>query len=108
MQYFICTNIHKQVQQKQTVTFQIILVSMSNSHETYALLVYKNVNWTMSSGERVFVGFNEGECIEKNCTIIIFGESRYTLSATRNVMITACINSTLSSSCEYIAGLHKV
>ena len=42
------------------VTFQIIMVTMRHSNETYAILNYERIGWDMSSGQRVRVGFNEG------------------------------------------------
>jgi hypothetical protein len=40
---------------EETVTFQIVLVSQSNTPMTYALLLYKDIEWT--NANHVTVGF---------------------------------------------------
>jgi hypothetical protein len=43
---------------EETVTFQIVLVSQSNTPMTYALLLYKDIEWT--NANHVTVGFHNG------------------------------------------------
>ena len=49
--------------QALTATFQIILVSVGNSHETYTLLHYHHVEWNEDIPPKVTIGFNAGELI---------------------------------------------
>ena len=49
------------IQQRASNTFQIVLVSMEGSKQTYALLLYDSIGWYTSNGNEVVVGFNKGK-----------------------------------------------
>ena len=61
---YVCTVAltHNTTHFLQAVTFQIVLVT--DSVQTYVLLLYSDVRWNRSNGHGVLVGFNAGTNVQ--------------------------------------------